>query len=361
LKHPDLGSMFLGNGFHEFSTVPRRHRQTVVEKFAQVFLSVNGQEYPDWEVAKPNLRPLVRHEDRYGLLRVLDAMEDRKEDSDVPLPFVGALVGAIALDTENAVHELLRVPEGWDVDREEMWRVAIDNLRYHSSTPLEAIAPGVYIGSWEDGYESSRMLIPEILYRVELEGAPVVMVPGNDAIIVTGDRSEEGLAAMANAVLNVDPQRPLSRCVYRHVDGQWQVWEPDSEYPDLVDFAQLRVAEIHGSYDEQKHYLDQLYEKRGEDVLVATAMVVENDETGVQTLCSWGAGVDSILPQTDLVVIGCVGRERTLVVPWAIALAQLGELMEPVEGLVPVRFRVRHSPTEDQFEALATQPGVSAL
>ena len=114
------------------------------------------------------------------------------------------------------------------------------------------------------------------------------------------------------------------------------------------------------SYAGQKDLLDDLHQRRGADIFVASATGVEKDGQ-LMTYSVWTEGVDTLLPRTDLVVLsrlkdGQLGQ--TIFVPWDAAVAMLSELMEPTDH-VPTRFRARQFPDAQQWSALAEAHGVA--
>jgi len=72
---------------------------------------------------------------------------------------------------------------------------------------------------------------------------------------------------------------------------------------------------------------------------------LQNKNTGNVTSCSvWGAGVATLLPQTDLIAF--LGRDgKPHIFHWERAVEVVSSLMTPVD-MYPPRFKVSDYPTE---------------
>ena len=66
----------------------------------------------------------------------------------------------------------------------------------------------------------------------------------------------------------------------------------------------------------------------------------------------WTESVESLLPQTDLVVFGGMEGEPTMV-PWSRVLEEVGHLLEPLD-IYPPRYRVREFPSAEQLAAMGS-------
>ena len=67
----------------------------------------------------------------------------------------------------------------------------------------------------------------------------------------------------------------------------------------------------------------------------------------------WGAGVDTLLPETDRVVLIRNPERPEGFVSWARVQEVMGPEMQEVPNLYPKRYRVRQFPTADQLEEMA--------
>jgi len=358
-------SIFLGNLFHEYVHAPRAERPAVLRKFV-LGNAIEGAEMPDgYEAAKPRLLPIVRTaaDEAMGLLSA-QRLSSGAPGEAAPTrlasrPLAGPLIVGLAFDTPNAIRRIdAGQLENWQVDFEQVLSDALHNLRgLPEHGGWQEIAAGVWRGAWGDSYEPSRILLPDLIRRLDVAD-PVALMPVRNALLVCSARNEAGLsvmAALAKAAIESEP-RWLSLTPLALVGDRWQVFTPPTSCARA--FAELALHDLAQTYAGQKNLLDDLHQRRGTDIFVASATGVEKDGQ-LLTYSVWTEGVDTLLPQTDLVVLsrmqdGQVGQ--SIFVPWDAAVAALSELMEPTEH-VPVRFRATRFPSAEQWSALAAAHG----
>ncbi len=358
-------NIYLGNLFHEYTRAPRAERPAVLRKFV-LGNAIEAAEMPDtYEAAKSRLLPIVRTaaDEAMGLLSA-QRLSSTRDDNPARLasrPLAGPLIVGLAFDTPNAIRRIdTRQLESWQVDFERVLDDALQNLRgLPEHGGWQQIAAGVWRGAWGDSYEPSRILLPDLIRRLDVAD-PVALMPVRNALLVCSARNEEGLAvmaALAKAAIESEP-RWLSLTPLALVGERWEVFTPPASCARA--FAELALHDLAQSYAGQKDLLDDLHQRRGADIFVASATGVEKDGQ-LMTYSVWTEGVDTLLPRTDLVVLsrlkdGQLGQ--TIFVPWDAAVAMLSELMEPTDH-VPARFRARQFPDAQQWSALAAVHGVA--
>jgi hypothetical protein len=117
-------------------------------------------------------------------------------------------------------------------------------------------------------------------------------------------------------------------------------------------FVELRMQTDAGNYDEQKSVLEEHAQARGDDVFVASVLVMTDGETGESaSLCTWTDGVPTMLPRADQIAFVTPGETeeetRIMRVPWDHAATVMRDAMQP-QGLVPERWRVDRFPSEQE-------------
>lgn len=84
---------------------------------------------------------------------------------------------------------------------EAAWRSMELNLEAASLQPFVREAEGRYLGPWHDGYDFARvLLLPKLLSRCEVKGAPWVLAPTVARVWVTGSDDVAGLTAVLDAI-----------------------------------------------------------------------------------------------------------------------------------------------------------------
>ena len=82
---------------------------------------------------------------------------------------------------------------------------------------------------------------------------------------------------------------------------------------------------------------------------------MQRKETGYRTsYCVWTKGAASLLPQAERIVLGDEDQEPVMA-PWDKVMEIAGELMTPMDGMYPERFRVEGFPTAEQLAAMGNE------
>ena len=352
---------FLGNLFVEYARTPNKQRHALLMRFLDSIGAVNEPEtipaaYAD---AKPRVLPIIRTraDEHIALLSTqrLDAKEIFGNTLSLPSKsLVGELVTGFAFDTPNATMRITATQlEQWGVSLDQVLDDALQNLR---ALPEHGgwihTDAGVWFGSWGDSYESSRILLKDLIWRLEVAD-PVAVMPLRNSLLVCSARNEAGLAAIAahaQQLIETQPRR-LSIVPIHLVGDHWEVFTPPVSC--RAAFHRLEMMDRAEACASQKSLLDDLHARNGTDVFVATATLFEKDGQ-IGSYATWTEGVDTLLPKTEWVVFnrldnGQIGQ--SLFVPWENANRIVGELMSEVD-MAPERFRVTSFPDATQWASL---------
>ncbi|SMC25442.1 hypothetical protein SAMN02745857_02170 [Andreprevotia lacus DSM 23236] len=329
------GVINLATMYAEYLAASRSQRRSMLHATAMVQLQAHlPDSYAD---ARPHLLPAVRPAAERGLQALqLD------DDEDAAFRALGAdLEISLVYDTEYAMARLsAQHLADWGVDFDTAYQDALLNLRARSTQPLEDMG-GVFRSPYEDCHDAARILLTDMLHRLPLRGAPVVMIPNRSVLLVTGDQNEAALLPLVEAAANILQQpRPLSPLLLRLGPQGWAAWQP----PSCVAALQLlRVGSEAQDYAAQKQLLEQKFEREGTDVFVASYSAVRDAQGEVFSYCSWAEGVHSLLPQTDRIAFKR-SDDRLVMVPWAQVVADAGTMLCP-GTYAPARFEVAAFPS----------------
>ena len=147
--------------------------------------------------------------------------------------------------------------------------------------------------------------------------------------------------------------RPISSIAVRFDGEDWVPWLPGISHPLYKPFRRLFFDAVGRDYAEQKELLDRLHAKTNKNFFVATFNVVQDPQGRLLSYAVWTESVESLLPQTDMVVFGGMEGEPTMV-PWSKAMEEVGHLLEPLE-MYPPRYRVREFPSARQLAAMGSE------
>lgn len=350
----------LENGYRAYLAAPRAQRAQVLADFAR---SMQAPALPaSFAEARASLLPIIRGRGTLEYLRLLP--ETLPGDKPRPMidayaPFSGDSVIMLACDSERSIQTLTGgTLENWGVSFEAALAAAMDNLRDVSASSFEQVAPGIFVGAWNDAYETSRLLFPDLFYRLALGGEPVVMAPSRHKLLVASANSKEALLGMlALARIYVEQEgRQVSALMYRFENGQ-----PVEFISDDADVAQLagelKKIFLMDDYHSQKQMLDKLNAKAKLDLFVASYKLLRSEDSGrIQSYGVWTDQVDTLLPEVDKVALVRYheesGEPDTRVVEWAELRAHVKELQQSVPGY-PTRYRLPQFPSRELLETLA--------
>ncbi len=357
--------MSLANLHADVMRAPRGHRDEVVRRFVQAVVLPQCHEPPaTFEQARARLVPIVRTraDDALAVLST-DRLATRGGSAEprgsarmAARPIAGDLIAGIAYDSPQAMQRITADQLArWGVTLEQALDEAAQNLRaMPEHGGWRALEGGVWSGEWGDSYESSRVLLPDLIHRLGVAD-PVALVPLRHVLLVASARDEVALAAMAAAARRLidDHTRWLSLQPIALTAAGWQLFTPPEALRTAFD--DLRCIEDASTYGEQNTLLEESNERQGLDVYVAKVSVMQHREGGPLTSwCVWSQGVDTLLPRTGLVVFnrvapGGTGAEREhLAVRWEDVQAIAGGLMTPT-GLEPPRWRSNGFPDATQW------------
>ncbi len=358
LKLPGGATIFLGNVYANFCTAPRSARQSLLSDFITAAASIPDlPSIPsDFVTVKPSLMPIIRDAAYFSMIQLLNRKNKNDQGVDVVLKnLAGGLAVGLGFDTKRNITSINRdVFEQWGVSPEEAFKAAKDNLWERTDPNRFAGRNGVYWGEWADSYDSSRILLTELIYRLSIDGDPIAFVPSRDQLVVTGTNNSAGLAAILEGGMenHFNQGHPLSPDLYVLVDGTWNVYVPeDKSLREMWMKIKRRRDAI--DYSEQQKLLNEIHEIEDIDIFLASYKVYERKDGFAYSACVWTNGIDSSLPRSEnIAFMADVENPDYFVVPWEAVAAVVGNLLELETDLAPVRYRARQFPSEEQLAKL---------
>ena len=361
-------SFLLANAFADWQQAPRLRRGAVLRRYVDGYEEMALAALPDSvDRARANLLPRVRDLQYYAVTEYRLATAGDTSGWLSYQALNDQLAVEIVYDRPNSVTSVH--PErlqAWGLSFDEALRTALANLRERTTATFTRHGDGLFVSPWRDAYDTSRLLLPELVARLEVRGDPVALLPHRDHLIVTGSDDAGGLrraAELAEPLLA--DQRRETGYAFSLRDGAWLHFMPPDDHPARTAFANLvRITQTLDYNDQQQALIERL-EKEGkaDDVFVATAMLTEDEATGeLWSVCSWAKGVPTLLPQADRIAFprgAGAGAPRIDTVPWKDAIPHVADLMK-AQGLRPERWFVDSFPdaeTMARLESLAKPIG----
>lgn len=332
------------------SAWPRRQRRQQVWRFLSMGLQT---ELPKgFQEAQDRLRPVIRTEAEMAL----NAMQLRTMQADGPLqlpvhaPFAPGLRVVLALDyPDSMAHVTDHMLADWGITFETALNCAMDNLRQMPGDGgWQRMGPGVWMGAWGDSYEPSRLLMPDMIYRLGVS-RPVALAPFRDCLMVTDAANQAGMQVMTQFTLDsLDGDvRWLSFELLALVEGHWTLHD---EQPPGMRIAALRARS--DDHQSQKEWLKSALAAQGEEVFIASFMAATTPEQTGVSYAAWTLDCDSLLPCADWIAFVDTQTQHVVQLPWSEVMTHFGHLLEKTTH-VPTLYRARTSPSMEAVQEVA--------
>jgi uncharacterized protein YtpQ (UPF0354 family) len=345
--------LFLTNAYKEFCSADEGLRKRVVKHWVRNWFNLSKDMPEDFEDAKSDLLPIVRSRAHFDINSLREEVENGKPLA-LPYQVLGEHFGVgLVYDLPELMQSIQQAQlDAWGITFYEAMEVARENL---SALPAKFIGPqsgeGAYLSATGDSYDGSRLLLTDIIRRFQVKGDPVALIPNRENLVIVGSEDDEGLSGMLKMTTEALKQpRPISGIALRLHGDEWVPWLPAVSHPPYKDFRQLQLQTLGQNYAEQKDLLDKLHVRNGEDVFVASFSALPAPDGRVLSYATWTDTTNSLLPKTDVLVLGRLGGEPR-VVEWQRVMDVAGDLVEPLD-IYPPRYRVREFPSEEQLAAM---------
>jgi len=352
--------LFLGNVFKDWREADASAKQSNVNQVAAALFEFReGGNFDDLEASLPALLPVLRNRRDLETLWLHEELDDKRDGWDGAIqPMCDALAVVVAVDRPATISLLRGVKlREWNISLQPLLKRAIANLREISPVSFERDPAGFYISQYNDQYDCSRLLVPEVFDRLPLNGSPVVIPAVRNGMVVAGENDVSGLIAMSKFADEeiLKATRPISYLPLVRRGADWVVFEPDD--PALEPLQEMRVKQMLWDYECQRELLQSYCDRAGRDVHVAKVEPRKfNAGVRVRTFSTWAQGASTLLPRTDAVAIYQSDKERWLIRSWDDVWAVCGGTFSD-EGMYPSRFLTPASMSESQLARLDAEFG----
>lgn len=350
---------FLNNHWDTWRVLDEEHREAFLLEVAG-HISRLGEEPEtppdDWEEAAPNVLPRIRPAYHRAIVAHELARHGQGPPPSEPAwPLANHLVVQLVYDTPSAIvslsHERLAI---WGVTPDEALDQAMDNLLESTDIPFVSYEEGVFVAEVDDCYDSSRVLLIEVIEQLPLQGRPVALPANRDTLFITGEHDYNGLQTLLTVASRALDMPRLDTVAPVVLQGErWHPWLPPPEHPHHAEWAELVLRDRGSAYGAVKALLEARLEKEGEDRFVASfgALVIE----GVPRSYTTWAPVRAFLPRTELIAIA-KGEDPDagfLLVPWETVVELAPERFVAVPEVEPPFFAVEGGADPELVAALA--------
>jgi hypothetical protein len=349
----DGQSVFLGNFYQEYVSLPRKQRAVHLRNRARMLLGGGIEPPDDYEEAREHLRPKLWA--RAAIVKTRLHIELDGGDPgrfDLPDYEVGShLIASLVYDLPDQMVSVSREQlEKWGVSYYEALEAARENLG-GTEHVVARLGEGFYTVATGDSYDACRLLLPDLIDRFEVQGDLIAMIPNRDSLYIAGSEDIEALTVMLDFTDEALKQpRPMVPIPVRWSDGEWLDWAPPPGHPLEQRFRDFQLRFLAEEYAEQKSLLDAIQERNGVDIFVPTFTVASKGDYK-QSFAVWPRDIPSLLPKSDVVALSSDPEGAPILARWHDLQEVAGELLNETEHY-PARYKVDGFPSPKQLEEL---------
>jgi hypothetical protein len=353
----DDGTINLANMFLEYSGAPRAVRKDLLRKYDAMMQQSEAETPKLWQLAAKHIYPTIRCVHDTMTLEIASRTGDGKMPRTVSWPLAGDFIVRLMFDRgESLAHVQEDLAETWGQNLESLKARALGNLAALPRPQWQALGDGVYQVVSEVSYEESFLLVNAVIDALPFASSAVLM-PTNRGVLLSCDGTDQNalrsMLGHAERCLREHPW-PMAATMLHREAGEWCEFVPTGE-----------LAAIHGSLERLSiaiTYNDQqvvLQKHLGDDIFVGSYSLIRRGEgpDALRSWSSWTHGVVTLLPQTDLVILGrprSDGKHDMLMVTWAALVQSCGSRMKQTAER-PARFMVEEFPSDEEWQVLARE------
>lgn len=357
LRHADDGTINLINIFLEYSSAPREVRKDLLRKYESMMQQAHAETPKLWELAAKSIYPTIRCIHDTMTLEIATRKGEGKMPRTVSWPLAGDLMVRLMFDRgESLTHVQEDLAETWGQSLESLQARALANLAGLPRPQWQALGDGVHQVVSDVSYEESFLLVSAVVDALPFSSTAVLMPTNRGVLLACDGTDQNALRSMlghAERFLREHPW-PMAATMLQRQGGEWKEFVPTGV-----------LGEIHGSlvrlsaaitYNDQQVALQK---HLGDDVFVGTYSLIRRG-AGPESLRSWSSwtkDVPTLLPQTDLVILGrprSDGKHDMLMVTWSALVQSCGPRMKQIDER-PARFMVDQFPTDAEWQVLARE------
>ncbi|MGH9550291.1 MAG: hypothetical protein ACRD3W_12995, partial [Terriglobales bacterium] len=232
-----------------------------------------------------------------------------------------------------------------------------EDVHFDTIVDKDSELPIVYTSQWHDEYDAARILLPNSVSQLNVQGEPFILLLNNNRILITGSESDLGMAiAYSELSAAQEEPRPLPPVPLTISNGEFVRYQLPEENIWHVMYDDLELNYMSTIYQSQKRLLDGDYNQLVDGCRVAAFRVAKNEEFELRSFCSaWHCSVPVLLPKTDFVIFErkSQGHQLLAQASWERVATILGADLELLD-LYPQRYILKRFPNERELEKIGT-------
>lgn len=348
------GFVYLGNIYNHLKSKSKQERFEYLHSFISSSLEESEITYENSaDLLIPRLKSKAEISNRLMHISRLDATPPSYFTSE----FTNSFAWELGIDTGASIKIVSSdILEQLTLTNEEAMAIAKKNLFSISDNNMfREIEKGVYLSRYEDDHDAARILMTDVISRLEVNGYPIAFVPAAKALLICGSEDVTILNNIHNILDRLSENcRPLSRQPLILIDGVWQDFIPENTEQFVAVMNQIKIEEYR-SYDEQKAQINALHESKNIDIFVSSYLLYEKKESeSYVSSTTWSESVHSWIPKADTIsFVTNDDGDGTFIgqVNFADVITNFPALMKPL-GYFPELYEVIEFPNKSELEKL---------
>jgi hypothetical protein len=216
--------------------------------------------------------------------------------------------------------------------------------------------PGVYRSPWNDGFDASRILLPQAVRSLPVRGDPVLILHAPSCVLAAGADVADSLFQLGRCARKRWESNKGSHITrpIRRTDGQWKHWMPPRNHPAHPLLRLMEALAEKRDYDELLSITRERLSQRGLTAATPPVQIVQSPLGDTRTVAMWTDRTATALPIADGIVFERGGAVLG-VAEFETVRAALGSELEPLT-VYPRRLLGRTFPAEWQLGKMALVP-----
>ncbi len=233
----------------------------------------------------------------------------------------------------------------WDQSADEVLALALDHLRQASQAGFERLPSGIYRGTWRDGMDAARLLLPEVWHGLFQGQHPFLAVPTANTLLAAPQiLLPKLMEEVSRSIQRGEPHLQLA--VMERIDDQLMMARLQEPHPMAAPQKELKYLDFIEAMQVQSQDLDPALGRPAPVTLLRT------QQGKPLTVASWVEGRPVLLPETDLIAFSDAQGE-----PLGIFARQTLPRIQELKGETvaiwgPRRVRYQGFPTAEQLARL---------
>ena len=294
------------NIFQDYQNLPLENQHDFIVGLVQMLLDKLSTDSMSYIDAAPLLMPRVRERFHFEALKIY--LKDKgavKDEAEIPYVLLNDHLGVgLTLYTKNAIRTISKQDlKDWKIDFNVALKKAMENLHNLSEDTLfTEVYSGVWVSSWHDSYDPSRLLFSEMIRALKVKGETIAFLPNRDTLIIVGSEDTKGLRKAIELVYKGRENHRVANCMPFILRGEkLEEFKPSKDHPLYEDLCYLAKLSSQDQYEEQSSLLTPALEN--DNTMVSEYEIITPQQGEPFSLSVLLDGFITYLPESDKIAL----------------------------------------------------------